>query len=129
MMILALKITRFTDYVTESWVEGKQLELWNHFDNDRARTSNNVEGWHSKVNKLCQHAHPNIFATMKMLQTIQPTNEAKIIQLESGGKPRPKKIKYANVEVRLSPLKHRFNDNELPLIDYAGAASHLINLD
>ena len=66
---------------------------------------------------------------MKMLQTIHPTNEAKIIQLESGGRPRPKKITYANVEVRLSPLQQRFNDNELQLIDYAGAACHLIHLD
>ena len=66
---------------------------------------------------------------MKMLETIQPTNEVKIIQLVSGGKPRPKRIKYANIEVRLRPLKQRFNDNELPLIYYAGAASHLIYLD
>jgi hypothetical protein len=34
------EMTRFTDYVTETWVEGKLLELWNHFDNDRARTTN-----------------------------------------------------------------------------------------
>ena len=93
------EMTRFTDYVTETWVEGQLLELWNHFDNDRARTTMHVEGCHSKVNKLCQHAHPNIFATFKMLQKI------------------------------LSPLKQRFNDNELSLIDYADAASHLIHLD
>ena len=64
-----------------------------------------------------------------MLQKIQATNEVKIIQLESGGKSRPKKIEYANLEVRLSQLKQRYSDNEVSLIDYTDAASHLIHLD
>ena len=70
------EVTRFADYVTEQWVES-----WNHYDNDRPRTTNNVEGWHSKINKTCKTAHPNIYTMVKMLQNIQSTNEAKLIQL------------------------------------------------
>ena len=87
-------------------IGGMHYKVCDHFDNDRARTTNNVEGWHSKVNnKLCQHGHPNIFVTVKILQKIQATNEVKITQLEYVGKARPKKIKYANLEVRRSQLK------------------------
>ena len=48
-------VTRFDDCVTEQWVES-----WNHYDNDGPRTTNNVEGWHSKINKICKTAHTNI---------------------------------------------------------------------
>jgi hypothetical protein len=48
------------DYVTETWVEGS-IQGWNQFDNDGTRTTNHIEGWHSKVNKACQRSHPNIF--------------------------------------------------------------------
>ena len=75
------EVTRFADYVTEQWVES-----WNHYDNDRPRTTNNVEGWHSKINKTCKTAHPNIYTMLKMLQNIQSANEAKLIQLSEGGK-------------------------------------------
>jgi hypothetical protein len=75
------EVTRFADYVTEQWVES-----WNHYDNDRPRTTNNVEGWHSKINKTCKTTHPNIYTMVKMLQNIQSTNEAKLIQLSEGGK-------------------------------------------
>jgi hypothetical protein len=61
--------------VTETWVEGNEFTFMNHFDNDGPRTTNNVEGWHSKLNKVCDHAHPNIFAMVTLLQSIQTTNE------------------------------------------------------
>jgi len=107
--------TRFDDYVTEQWVEP-----WNHYDNGGPRTTNNVEGWHSNINKICKTAHPNIYTIMKMLQNIQSTNEAKLIQLSAGGKQRPKKLQQ---------LKTRFRNGTLNVVDYADAASHLLHLD
>lgn len=41
-------VVRFKDYVTETWVGGQQLNVRNHCDNDGARITNNVEGWHVK---------------------------------------------------------------------------------
>ena len=35
----------FTDYVTEQWVEGDR-PMWNYFG---PRTTNYIEGWHSKL--------------------------------------------------------------------------------
>jgi len=77
-------IMRFTDYVTETWVE-TDVTQFNHFDNDGARTTNHVEGWHSRLNRVCKRAHPNIYALVKILQKEQAVNEAKIIQISAGG--------------------------------------------
>jgi hypothetical protein len=47
----SIQTIKFKDYVTETWVEGS-IQGWNEFDNDGARTTNHIEGWHSKVNKV-----------------------------------------------------------------------------
>lgn len=121
-------VTRFCDYVTETWVETDRTES-NHFDNTGARTTNHVEGWHSKMNKICKRSHPNIYVLVQMLQKEQATNEAKMIQLSAGGKPRSKRRKYRNLDSQLQHLKDRFRAGQLDVVQYADAASHLIHLE
>ena len=55
--------TSFTDYVTTYWVETRR-HLWNHYLIQGPRTTNHLEGWHSKIKKQIQHAHPNISLEM-----------------------------------------------------------------
>ena len=101
----SIQTTKFKDYVTEIWVEGN-IQGWNQFDNDGARTTNHIEGWHSKVNKACQRSHPNIFVMVKLLQKEQAVNEAKIIQLQAGDKQCPRRKKYRKLDSRLQALKN-----------------------
>ncbi|XP_021370385.1 uncharacterized protein LOC110461289 [Mizuhopecten yessoensis] len=123
------EVTRFKDYVTETWVEGQQLDLWNHYDNTGPRTTNHVEGWHSKVNRMCKHAHPNIYAIVKLLQKLQAADEVRMIQLPAGGKSRPRKKKYRRLDERLTQLKDRFQNGHINVNTYADSASHLLHLD
>jgi len=122
------EVTRFTDYVTETWVEGRH-QGWNHFDNNGPRTTNNAEGWHSKLNRLCKSAHPNIYSLLRLLQRIQASNEARQIQLRAGGKQRPRDRKYRQLDARLCRLKERLTDGQSNIIEYADAASHLVHLE
>ncbi|XP_021370201.1 uncharacterized protein LOC110461178 [Mizuhopecten yessoensis] len=123
------EVTRFKDYVTETWVEGQQLDLRNHYDNTGPRTTNHVEGWYSKVNRMCKHAHPNIYAIVKLLQKLQAAFEVRMIQLSAGGKPRPGKKKYGRLDERLTQLKDRFRNGHINMNTYADSASHLLHLD
>ena len=66
---------------------------------------------------------------MKMLQNIQSTNEAKLIQLSAGRKQRTKKRKYRQLNSLLQQLKTRFRNGTLNVVDYDDAASHLLHLD
>jgi len=120
-------INSFTDYVTETWVEGNISEC-NHFDHDGPRTTNHVEGWHSRINKKCRKPHPNVYAMVRLLQQEQATNEAKIIQLRAGGKQRPRKRKYVELDSRLVGLKNKLTDGRLGVLEYADAASYLLHL-
>ena len=121
-------VTPFADYVTEYWVEGDR-QRWNHFTNQGPRTNNNVEGWHSRINKKLNHGHPNIFQLIELLQKEQATTEATRIQLSAGGKRKLKKKKYQVIDRRLMRLKQRLVASEMTVMEYADAASHLLHLD
>ncbi|XP_048764782.2 uncharacterized protein LOC125672628 [Ostrea edulis] len=121
-------IMRFKDYVTETWVEG-HLHLWNHFDHDGPRTTNAVEEWHHKFNRMCRRAHPNIFVFVEMQKKEQAANEAKIIQITAGGVVCPKKRKYRQLDSRLQRLKDRMRQGQMDIVAYADAASHLIHFE
>ena len=120
--------TRFTDYITEYWIEGNRVE-WNQYNNDGPRTTNNLEGWHSKLKKYLQHPHPNIYKLIEMLKREQAANEIKQIQYAAGGKRVPRKRKYREIDDRLARLKMRHRDSEITTIQYADAASYLLHMD
>jgi hypothetical protein len=56
----------FTDNVTDQWVEGDR-SLWNHYGTEGPRTTNSIEGWHRKLKKMTQHAHPNIHSLSRVV--------------------------------------------------------------
>lgn len=114
------------DYVTESGLKDEQF--LNHFDNTGPRTNNILEGWHSKINKQLNAAHPNIYRLISLLQCIQANNEADIIQTAAGAKHRPQEVRYRRIDQRLTQLKNRLIDGDIDIMDYLDAASHLLHL-
>lgn len=119
--------TPFTDYVTEQWVEGDRT-MWNHFGTQGPRTTNNIEGWHSKLKKMTQHAHPNIFTAIQMFKDIENANAINRIQRAAGGTTRPRAKKYLNIDSRLATLKERYQTRVIDLMTYTDSASELIHL-
>lgn len=117
----------FADYMVETWLEGLfSRTSWNHFDTDGHRTTNHLEGWHHKLNRLTMKAHPNVFELIAVLQTEQAANEVKILQLEGGSAPVAKRRKYRNIDQRLTTLKDRFLRGDITVLKYADSASHLL---
>jgi hypothetical protein len=117
----------FTDYVTDQWVEGDR-SLWNHYGTEGPRTTNSIEGWHSKLKKMTQHAHPNIYTAIQLFKDIQNSIEIATIQRALGGTIRPRTRKYLNIDRRLATLKDRYQTGVIDLITYADSASQLLHL-
>ncbi|KAK3107276.1 hypothetical protein FSP39_010924 [Pinctada imbricata] len=117
----------FTDYVTDQWVDGDRLQ-WNHFGTNGPRTTNNLEGWHSKLKKMAQHSHPNIFNSIQMIKDVQNAIEINAMQRDAGGTTRPKSKKYVTIDRRLTTLRQRYQDGIIELMDYADSASELLHL-
>ena len=86
------RIVRFSDYVTEQWVEADGRLVWNHFHTIGSRTTNHLEGWHSKLNKAGPN-HPNIFKFVDLIKKEQCHTETVLLQIQAGGRLAPKRRK------------------------------------
>ena len=124
---LSDSVVKMKDYITETWVEAGRSH-WNHFATEGPRTTNHIEGWHSKINKKLNNPHPNIYLFMQLLAQEQAANEVKVIQRSAGGKTRPKKVAYRRVDQRLQRLKLQLVEGEIDIYEYVDAASHLVKL-
>lgn len=58
------QIVKFNDYFVSEWMESERM--WICFKN-RHRTTNTVEGWHTRINKKIGKSHPNIYELIKAL--------------------------------------------------------------
>ncbi|XP_071132952.1 uncharacterized protein [Mytilus edulis] len=119
--------TAFTDYVTTYLVE-QNSHLWNHYLTQGPRTTNHLEGWHSKLKKHVTHAHPNIFELIKLLKHEEAFNAMTMIQYAGGKRAAPKK-KYVEINLRLDELKVRHRNQEVTTIEFGDAASHLLHVE
>ena len=62
-------ICKFNDYMIEQWLENAIFtDTWNCYQ-QRHRTTNALEGWHSKFNKCVQKVHPNIIELISLLKS------------------------------------------------------------
>lgn len=118
----------FTDYVTTYWVE-QNRHLWNHYTTEGPRTTNHLEGWHSKLKKHVQHPHPNIFRLIKQLKHEEAIHDLTMIQYAAGGKRAVQKRKYVDINNRLAALKTRHRNQEVTTVQFGDAASYLLHLD
>jgi hypothetical protein len=116
----------FTDYFADQRVEGDR-SLWNHYGTEGPHTTNNIEGWHSKLKKMTQHAHSNIYTAIQLFKDIQNSIEITTIQRAVGGTIRPRAKKYLNIDRRLATLKDRYQTGVIDLITYADSASQLLH--
>lgn len=99
--------------------------LWNHFDNTQERTTNNVEAWHSKMNRKAKQHHLNIFSLIMLLKQEQNENEP---MLDVGHNYGRRTKKYVRINEKLSNLKQRLINGEMSLLNYMDAVSYLIHL-
>lgn len=99
--------TQIKDYIAESWAKGKPLQMWHHFDNEGSCTTNNVEEWHGKMNKLCRRLHPIIFALVPLLRQVHVTNNTICIQPMVEDKHHRQRRKYRNIERRLKWIQRQ----------------------
>lgn len=117
------------DYVTEFWIEGAwDQQVWNHHHTDGARTNNNVEGWHHRMNSIAGKSHPNLFEFVRIIKREQSVTETKISQLELGARFAPKRRKYRKLDERLALLKDRLSGGDISPLEFADRASFLLHI-
>ncbi|XP_048249919.1 uncharacterized protein LOC125378532 [Haliotis rufescens] len=114
--------------VTTTSVETEKEPL-NHFNNDRPRTNNHLEGWHGRLKKVIGKAHPNIFELISFLGAEQQKTECNLLQYQAGQRLPPEKKKFCDIQCRIDQLKTRPIQNEVSVIFFSSSQTVLIAHD
>jgi len=67
----AERLRPFVDYFQQQWLASDEfIQLWNHFDNDLARTTNVPEGLHSGMRASLPEPHPKLDTFFNWLKLV-----------------------------------------------------------
>ena len=79
---------QFLEYFQDNWIEGNYPLRMNMYSLDGPHTNNNAEGWHSKIRKLADKAHSNIYkVAVELFKAEQTATEVSLMHLIAGGLP------------------------------------------
>ena len=96
-----------------------KLSQWNYYDFEGPRTTNDIEGWHTRLKKIVGKAHPNILEVFEVMKKEQASSEMKLEQLELGrSRAPPRKKRFIEKDKRISALFERFKEGQYSLSDY-----------
>ena len=85
------------------------------------QTTNNIEGWHSKLNQVIRKPHPNVFEVVKTYKAEQALTEVMLAQLAAGARQSPQGRCVSRKKARITELNRRFGNNEVNLDQYVTA--------
>ena len=81
-------------YFDQTWFDGHfRPRMWNYYRHCGPRTNNHLEGWHNRMKRISQKAHPNLYEVLDLFQREEAASEVTILQLEAGGAHRQKRRK------------------------------------
>lgn len=109
-------------YFTVQWMNGVDISMW-CVDTD-VRTTNNVEGWHSRFAKLVKRHHPNIWLLLSTIRQEQASTEVTIQQILGGYRVTKRKLAYKRCNKRIGRLRRLFARNVINSIQFLNGISH-----
>uniref|UniRef100_A0A8D8UTE6 MULE domain-containing protein n=1 Tax=Cacopsylla melanoneura TaxID=428564 RepID=A0A8D8UTE6_9HEMI len=74
-------VVQFCDYVLDNYIDVHSNfppHIWAEFSCNISRTTNACESFHSKLNSMFYHPHPNIFKLVEALGEVQTMSNIKI---------------------------------------------------
>ncbi len=79
---------------------GFQVHMWNVFNNSNECTNNQVESWHSQLNRSVGLTHTNAYRLLDTLRRKQTLPELTLRQARLGASPPPWRPKYRQLDWR-----------------------------
>ena len=100
-------------------------QYWNHYNSLAPRTTNSVEGWHSKLNKKFNKCHPNVWTLLQVLKDEVSEVEQKLTSFSTGHPLKKPALKYRKANRMLRNLTERYIEGAISSYELAEGASNL----
>ena len=111
------------EYYEHFWLERVGVDKFSVFE-QRIRTNNNVESWHSGFNKLVRKRHPNIYEFVENLRKEQENTEQLILQLTMGERVSRRNLKYERLSTIIDRLTDRYKSQALSDVEFLNAVGY-----
>jgi len=73
----------FTYFVSQ-WMTTMTPDLWNTFDDPDDRSTNRVEGFHSKLNRVIISSHPSLFVLINIFKKLETEYAILMLAIANG---------------------------------------------
>ena len=121
-------IVEFNNYVTEQWFNNPHVGyMWNCY-NERHRTTNIVETWHSCLNKSIRKSHPNIVELIIKLKEDAKFYDLKRMQLRLNMQGNKRQKKYIDLDKRIERITTDLLQGRKSLANCLLALAHRVKL-
>ena len=116
---------RYAAYFDETWFDGHfRPHMWNYYRHCGPRTTNHLEGWHNRMKRISQKAHPNLYKVLELFQREQAASEVIILQPEAGETCRQKGRKRVEREQKIQTLADELANGDRDIDSYISAIRH-----
>ncbi len=97
----------FRDYFRNQWLSGlQQATLWNHYDRNGPRTTNNAEGYHRGLSALFDtRRRLPLGISLGKMQELHHDIRQRVKQLERGAPPTVRRPEYVQNDANLQMAK------------------------
>uniref|UniRef100_A0A914XJV7 MULE transposase domain-containing protein n=1 Tax=Plectus sambesii TaxID=2011161 RepID=A0A914XJV7_9BILA len=108
---------RFVKYFEKVWLsDDVRIELWNHFDNEGARTTNAVEGYHSMIKRNFSGIHPKLGNYLNWLRKLHHRHLTRIVYLtHPNSKPKKRNPNFVkndkNIQTAMEKLRRAISNS------------------
>jgi hypothetical protein len=120
---------KFLDYVTLTYIDEPlfPIELWNHYDdNDNKRSNNDAEGYNLWLNTWL-HTHPNIWKFIGNLKAEESTSYLKFLRINDGSfKKKNRKSKDVQRDLLIQTAKLNLITKKLDVKEYLMEVSKVV---
>lgn len=120
------RIEKFLDYVERQWISDNGIfprSMWSHINNDGARTTNCVEGYHHKLNQAVRH-HPDIFTLIDKLKEFNDRDEFNLRQVKMGRIIKSENLNYKRNDKKIQDLRNKFSLGSITRNEFLDALKH-----
>ena len=103
-----VELHALSNYFENYWIDVVNHKLWNMYGVQRR--TNNLEGWHLRLNQSIGKAHANIYEFVSKLITEQRSTESLLTQIAAGSvKTHNNNIKYKQINEKIKNLTIDFS--------------------
>jgi hypothetical protein len=125
------QIFELMDYMTTTWIDnGSQFQprLWNHYGEDRDRTTNAAESRHHALNQIAGNHRLNIHSFVREVVKELRNSEARIEQRAAGNATGRQNSRAKRLTTTLARLRNEFETGQRTLEQFLNACGHQLQM-